>query len=465
MSVGDPRTPFVSKVQIEDASGNVLGINSDGSLPEAGSQVDDAAFTPATGRIQVIGAFADEVGPDSVDEGDAGAVRMTLTRGLHVNPRNSSGTELDMNSGVKSAATLRVVLATDQPSLTNGMTVGGAAADGAVVAGNPVLMGGQDGTNAQSILTDTTGRQVVVGAAAAAAAVAGNPVMGGVYDGTNAQYTPGTTTGAFVSGNVASDIPVTANPLLGGGRASTATPSAVSADGDAVAGWLTRTGATVIAGTDGATSRPLNMDSSGSVFVVQSTASSLKVQAVGSVASLSADSGNPMKVGGVFTTNANQSAASTGNRVDLQTDPAGCLRVAPQRPTAADIVTGYLQHTSTTGAATVLTVAAGRTWVGVVTVSVAASKAAAATGNGLVSALIATAGTNVSPAAATVLAVSARIGANAATGTTGTSGSNSLAMKMTITAPAGNSVTLSLASTLTSTTEGAVDASCFGVLQ
>jgi hypothetical protein len=65
--------------------------------------------------------------------------------------------------------------------------VAGVAADGAAVAGSPVLVAGQDGTNAQTLLTDTTGRPIVVGAAAAAAAKAGNPVLVGGQDGTNAQ--------------------------------------------------------------------------------------------------------------------------------------------------------------------------------------------------------------------------------------------------------------------------------------
>jgi uncharacterized protein (UPF0147 family) len=42
--------------------------------------VDDAAFTPATSNINVAGYFADESSTDSVDEGDAGAARMTLDR-------------------------------------------------------------------------------------------------------------------------------------------------------------------------------------------------------------------------------------------------------------------------------------------------------------------------------------------------------------------------------------------------
>lgn len=42
------------------------------------------------------------------------------------------------------------------------VTVDGGAANGAAVSGNPVLVGGSDGTNARSIATDTSGRQVVV---------------------------------------------------------------------------------------------------------------------------------------------------------------------------------------------------------------------------------------------------------------------------------------------------------------
>jgi hypothetical protein len=45
-----------------------------------GSLVDDAAFTPGTTRVVVIGLQADESSTDSVDEGDVGAPRMTLDR-------------------------------------------------------------------------------------------------------------------------------------------------------------------------------------------------------------------------------------------------------------------------------------------------------------------------------------------------------------------------------------------------
>lgn len=68
------------------------------------------------------------------------------------------------------------------------LAIEGEVADGASLSGvNPVLVAGQDGTLVQSLLTDSTGRQVVVGAAADGAAVAGNPVLVAGQDGTNAQ--------------------------------------------------------------------------------------------------------------------------------------------------------------------------------------------------------------------------------------------------------------------------------------
>lgn len=42
--------------------------------------VDDAAFTPGTTSVSMVGFTADETSTDSVDEGDAGAARMTLDR-------------------------------------------------------------------------------------------------------------------------------------------------------------------------------------------------------------------------------------------------------------------------------------------------------------------------------------------------------------------------------------------------
>jgi hypothetical protein len=49
-----------------------------------GTHADDAAMAPATDAVVAVAGFADMTSPDSVDEGDIGALRMTLTRMLAV---------------------------------------------------------------------------------------------------------------------------------------------------------------------------------------------------------------------------------------------------------------------------------------------------------------------------------------------------------------------------------------------
>lgn len=49
--------------------------------------VDDAAFTPGTSSVMMAGFQADESSTDSVNEGDAGAARMTLDRKVIVTPQ------------------------------------------------------------------------------------------------------------------------------------------------------------------------------------------------------------------------------------------------------------------------------------------------------------------------------------------------------------------------------------------
>lgn len=61
------------------------------------SQLDDSAFTPTSSKVSVLGAFADETAPDAVDEGDAGALRMSLNRNLYVQLRDAAGNERGLN--------------------------------------------------------------------------------------------------------------------------------------------------------------------------------------------------------------------------------------------------------------------------------------------------------------------------------------------------------------------------------
>lgn len=81
----------VSGTVTANAGTGTLGVQDNASL------VDDAAFTPATSRVVMVGAEFDNTSPDSVDEGDAGALRMSANRSLYVNIRDNAGNERGLN--------------------------------------------------------------------------------------------------------------------------------------------------------------------------------------------------------------------------------------------------------------------------------------------------------------------------------------------------------------------------------
>jgi hypothetical protein len=127
---------------------------------------DNAGFTDGTTKVQPAGYVFDEVAGTALTENDAAAARIdskraqvtvledATTRGQRaavsaanalkvdgsavtqpvslagtqsVNQAQVAGTTTDTNSGVKGAGTQRVVLATDQPQLTNALKVDGSA--------------------------------------------------------------------------------------------------------------------------------------------------------------------------------------------------------------------------------------------------------------------------------------------------------------------------------------------------
>jgi hypothetical protein len=87
------------------------------------SFADNTAFTFGTTAISVLGGVLDDVATNAATENSAAAARITSDRMLYMNLGKVGGTATDTNSGVKSAGTLRVVLATDQPQLSNKLLV------------------------------------------------------------------------------------------------------------------------------------------------------------------------------------------------------------------------------------------------------------------------------------------------------------------------------------------------------
>ncbi len=94
------------------SSDRALDVNVVRSVSGVGgtSMTDDNAFTTNTDAMTPIGAMFDDASPDSVDEGDAGVVRMSTNRNLYVILRDAAGNErglnIDANGALAAAQTI-----------------------------------------------------------------------------------------------------------------------------------------------------------------------------------------------------------------------------------------------------------------------------------------------------------------------------------------------------------------------
>ena len=108
-------------------------MNASGALyvTNASVIVDDDGFTPGTSSIQMVGAEFDESGPDSVDEGDGGAIRMSANRNLYTTIRDAAGNERGVN--VNSSSQLLVDGSGVTQPVSGTVSVSGLLADGHAV--------------------------------------------------------------------------------------------------------------------------------------------------------------------------------------------------------------------------------------------------------------------------------------------------------------------------------------------
>jgi hypothetical protein len=131
------------------------------------------------------------------------------------NPLQVSGWDGTDVHTFKTDTSGRIILGAPSANLPVNVTgASGATLDGATGAAVPtqgLLVLGSDGTDGRALSTDTSGRPSIVGAAADAAAVAGNPVLVGANDGTDVRSKrvatifgstegTGTTTNIYVPG-------------------------------------------------------------------------------------------------------------------------------------------------------------------------------------------------------------------------------------------------------------------------
>lgn len=132
-------------------------------------------------------------------------------------------------------------------------------------------------------------------------------------------------------------------------------------------------------------------------------------------------------------------------------------------PTAANVLDGFQSVTATTGATTLVTVPAGRTWVGKIGASVSCHNAAAALAAGQAKAIFSVVGVGATPPAGNVFAVTAQTAANAATGAVGVDASADLQTDFTLIAPASGGVQIQVTTTI-SGTGGECDSFAIGQL-
>lgn len=283
-------------VTLRDAAGNERGLNIDASgqlaitvasipshavtnagtfsVQESGThvQVDDAAFTPATSKIMMVGAEFDDTTPDSVDEGDGGAIRMSGNRNLYVRIRDNAGNERGLN--VDASGQIAVTLAASQTlaTLTNITNWGNIVDNAAFTDGTTRLM--MNGY----IYDEVAGTALTENDGAAARVDAKRSQIMVIEDETTRgqRMTVTTRKSLLVEGPTAHDAAAAAGPLLIGAYAKAAAPTDVSADGDVVNLWALRNGSlvvnlasggTLLSGLDLTNSNPLTVaivDGSGS---------------------------------------------------------------------------------------------------------------------------------------------------------------------------------------------------------
>lgn len=194
--------------------------------------VDNAGFTDGTSSLTVLGGYFDEVAGTGLTENDIAAVRIdskramigvledATTRGqrLAVSAAGAASSNLTQVGGVTMSATVPVIA-----RLTDGTAFYAKTGQLLSTAAFAQL---SDQTTAVGVIAATTALKTDLSSVAGTATVTAN--INGVQS---------------VGGPTAADAALTAYPQTIGARASTATPTAMSTDGDVVNVWASLNGA------------------------------------------------------------------------------------------------------------------------------------------------------------------------------------------------------------------------------
>lgn len=185
------------------------------------------------------------------------------------------------------------------------------------------------------------------------------------------------------------------------------------------------------------------------ITVDQSDATKLKVTVTPPTGTSSTSVQGPVADGAADTAAAPVEVGGTDgtNIQTIKTDSTGAVATFSAAPAAASILAGSQSYTATQVATTIITIPAGNTWVGKVSISASvANTAGTGTTAGQALGVVTTVGAGTTPAAGQQFDCEARAGANAATGTVGSQGANSCTIDLIVSCASGT-CTLAGAST------------------
>jgi len=244
--------------------------------------VDDAAFTPGTSSVMVAGFEFDDTTPDSVNEGDAGAARMSANRNIYTTIRDAAGNERGVNVDASNNLQIDIAASSATVTTTPAVTGGGteAAAQRVTIA--------NDSTGVLSV-DDGGGALTVDNAGTFAVQVDGSALTAlQLIDNTVAVLGTATYAEATTSGNV---IGVVRNDTLAAlaGTDNEIAPLQVNASG---ALYIQEGAAMDVS----AATVTVDLGANNDVTVTSTDSDGLEVQ--GGLDHDAVDAGSPLKIGG-----------------------------------------------------------------------------------------------------------------------------------------------------------------------
>jgi len=331
-------TPWLTTIS---QGGNAATVNGSGQLSitcancsgSGASAVDDAAFTVATDSGAPAMGLFDDVTPDSVNEGDAGVLRMSANRNLYSTIRDAAGNERGAN--VNASNQLSV-------SVDNTVTV---ASHAVTNAGTFAVQAEQSGTWNVTNISGTVSLPTGAATSANQTTIIGH--VDGLEGGLGASGDAAATAGS--TGSLSAKQRLMTSQLDSIKTAVETLDNAISGAGFNV----TQFGGTNVSVNNGAVSN-------GTIRVTVASDSTGQIIANGGVAHDGVDSGNPVKVGGkAIAHGTNPTAVAAADRTDWYFNRAGVPFVIGGHPNVQTIEAQVQDADGAQTDAAIVTVGAG----------------------------------------------------------------------------------------------------------